>query len=281
MTMEYGDVEVERLKEKIKELSSTIKQLEGAARELSKDLDSLHEKKKEVRQRFLSMIDEKKKVLESYKKLKSDLKECYALRGTLVKQLRVIEKETKHLRGCTDVGTMRERIKSIEWTIHTSILKPSEERRLFLEAKKLEEAVALIEKRDSLVASIRAQDEKIRSIEDELSGLRNKLNYFNDEIGKLKDAYEKLKKDADEKHRAYIQLKDRLSRAEAEQILLQSKLTVWVERVKKAMDDAARQKEEEFKKRVIAEAREKLLKGKKLTFQELKLLLESCDDFKL
>ncbi|MEM2910714.1 MAG: hypothetical protein QXO01_06605 [Nitrososphaerota archaeon] len=279
--MVYEDADIKQLKEKIRELDVTIKQLGTAVNEAMKELGSIHKQKKEVKQRFRTMVDEKRKILESYKKLKSDLKACYASRGALIKQLKAVEKEMEYPKGGISIDAIKERIKNIEWTIHTSILKPSEERRLFLESKKLEEVAALIEKRDSIITCIKAQDEKIKSIEEELDVIENTLRSINEEISKLKDEYEKLKNDSDEKHKNCTQLREGLNRAEAERILLQSKLTTLIERVKRAMDDVAKQREEEFKKRAIAEARQKLLQGKKLTFQELKLLLENDDDFKL
>lgn len=279
--MTYEDAEVEQLKEKLRELNSVIKQIEAELGEVSKELDSIRELKKEVRQKFQEKLNEKKRLLEDYKKLKSDLNTCYASRKNLIKQLKTIENDTRYPKDDISIDGIKDRIKSIEWTIHTSILKPSEERRLFLESKKLEEVVALIERRENLIANINAHNDKIKSIKDELDTIESMLKDVNEEISKMREEYDNLKKEYEERHKDYMQVKERLSRAEAERILLQSKLTVLMEQIKTDMDNVARRKEEEFKKRVIAEAKQKLLKGKSVTFQELKLLLENDDEFKL
>gem|GEM_PF-1300517 len=280
-TMAYEDTEVEQLKEKVRELSGVIKQIEAMLSEASRGLDSLREQKKEVRQKLQEKLNEKKKLLEEYKKLKSELKACYASRSELIKQLKSIENDVRYPKSDVSIDEINERIKNIEWTIHTSILKPSEERRLFLESKKLEEVAILIKKRESLIASINAQNDKINSIRNELNATKSMLEDISEEISRIKEEYENLKKKYEEKRKDYMEIKERLSRAEAERILFQSKLTLLMERLKTTMDNTVKRKEEEAKKRVISEVKQKLLKGKSVTFQELKLLLENDEEFKL
>ncbi len=279
--MTYKDAEVEQLKEKIRELGGVIKQIEVEFNEISKELDFLRERKEEAKQKFQEKLNEKKKLLEEYKKLKSDLNTCYVLKGDFIKQLNFIENYTRYPEKNIGIDEIKERIKNIEWIIHTSILKPSEERRLFFESKKLEEVIALIEKRENLIACINAQNDKIRSIKDEINTIKTMLKDINEEISRMRDEYDNLKKKYEERRKNYMQIKERLSKAEAERILLQSRLTVLMEWIKTSMDEVARQKEEEFKKRVIVEVKQKLSKGKSVTFQELKLLLENDEEFKL
>jgi uncharacterized coiled-coil DUF342 family protein len=172
-------------------------------------------------------------------------------------------------------------IQDIEWKIQTTPLDLQEEKRLVEEVKQLEPQLNIYKK-------IEQQNKKIAELRKELKTLEAKANEHHQEliataqksqefhatiIAKISEA-KNIKREADRLHSAYIQAKEQAKPLYQEMKEITEK--------KKKLQDAIREEDEKQKKnaeknlkeKLELQARDKLQRGEKLSWDEFQLLAD-------
>ncbi|MEM1947017.1 MAG: hypothetical protein QW614_00060 [Candidatus Caldarchaeum sp.] len=254
---------------------------EEAAKHLEKR-DKIHERIKEIKEKNASYIDAISSSRNEIAELRSKLDEVV----NKIKELRV-EKEkllsqhvADNVKGYTAQEIMK-RVRELEERIQTDILRPEEERKLYEEIRSLSGLLDEVQKREGVAEKLRELNNQISVFAEEANKLREAIRLKRKELDSARDAYQsvrdliqQLKPEADMHHQAYIDAKKKAQMAEAEEILLVSRIVELQEFVKKHRELETKTREYAMRERVKARALEKLSVGEKLSFDEMKVLME-------
>lgn len=272
------DEEIHTLREKLKEIDQEIDRLKESMNVMLRKKGIALQKLKETKESLKNLASERKSLISYYRELKESLQSLLVNRNELKKKLTAISKELrKDLRDGLSMEILDQRLKEMEWTIHVSILSPKEEKMLSMEIKRLERLKVLLKERDELVNSIRSFDERISNVKNDIENCREKINSVSKNLEILRRELDNVRCEIGKLYDDIKALEDELRRREAEKILVESKLLTILEMQRKMNIEEIRRKEEELRKKVAHEARIKLSQGKKLTFDEMKILLEEED----
>lgn len=184
-------------------------------------------------------------------------------------------KETRSLKSLED------KIAEIDWIIQTKSHSLEEEKKIVDQVKALEiqlQAHKKIEQLKGKIYSLSTEaqtlKEEIKTDSDKILELAERSQMFHEKLIEGLEKAKTLKMEADENHRKYVENREKAKACHSK----------FVEKLKqvKALCAVIRQKEEEeksrhqanLKKKVEDEALEKLKQGKKLSFDEFKILTE-------
>ncbi|MEM1775751.1 MAG: hypothetical protein QW079_02345, partial [Nitrososphaerota archaeon] len=134
-----------------------------------------------------------------------------------------------------------------------------------------------IEYRDracQLIEQIKTVKEEIGKIKEEVKNIREKMEPLLEKQTKLREKIQELKSKADQWHQKYIEVKNILQQLEAKKILVSSQIIELQNILKKHREVEEAKKFMEIREKLKNEAKAKLISGKKLTFEEFKILLE-------
>jgi len=172
----------------------------------------------------------------------------------------------------------------IEWKIQTTSLDLQEEKRLIENVKQLETQLNVYKK-------LEQHNQKITQLRKELNMLETKANAFHQELAETAQKSQeihanmlakiseskKIKSEADGLHNAYLQAKEKAKPLNAEikklieqKAKLQSAMREEDERKRKTAEHA-------LKEKLGSQAKEKLQRGEKLSWDEFQLLSEDDD----
>ncbi|MEM4288495.1 MAG: hypothetical protein QXV97_06795 [Candidatus Caldarchaeum sp.] len=257
---------------------------EEAAKHLEKR-DKVHERIKEIKQKNASY-------LEKISSLRNEIAELRAKLDEVVNKIKELRNEKDKLlsqhvadnvKGYTAQEIIR-RMRDLEDRIQTDILRPEEERRIYEELKNLSSLLAEVQKREGIAEKLRELNNQITPLAEEAKKLRDAIRMKREELDIAREAYQsvrdliqQLKPEADSHHQAYIEAKKKAQMAEADEILLVSRIVELQEYVKKHREIEIRAREFAMKEKVKSRALEKLSIGEKLSFDEMKVLMEDED----
>jgi len=231
-----------------------------------------------------ALENERNSLNEKVKTLKQQRETARARNGTIIEEITVRSKkivELKKKKPRKSRTRLEKEIQAIEWKIQTTPLDLQEEKRLVEEVKQLEPQLNIYKK-------IEQQNTKIAELRKELKTLETKANAHHQEliataqksqefhaniVAKISEA-KNIKKEADHLHSAYIQTKEQAKSLYQEMKELKEK--------KKKLQDAIREEDEEQKKtaekalkeKLESQARSKLQRGEKLSWDEFQLLAD-------
>jgi len=285
MTMDDASAvedEIFQIRAKLSELKrKKLEYEEEAAKHLEKR-DKIHERIKEIKQKNADYIEKINTLRNEINELKTKLDEVIKKISELKaeKERYLAQQVADNTRGYTAQEIMR-RMAELENRIETEILRPEVERRIYEELKTLSAMLAEVQKREGVAEKLREINSQIAPLAEEAKNLREAIKLRRAELQALRESYQsvrnmiqELKPEADMHHQAYLEAKRKAQMAEAESILLVSRLVELQEFVKKIRELDLRSREYLMKEKVKSKALEKLAQGEKLTFDEMKVLME-------
>ena len=246
--------------------------------------DKLNEQFKKHRNDIRALENERNSLNEKVKTLKQQRETARARNGTIIEEIIVRNKKIVELKKNKPRKSRRQlekEIQDIEWKIQTTPLDLQEEKRLVEEVKQLEPQLNIYKK-------IEQQNRKIAELRKELKTLEAEANAQHQEliataqksqefhatiVAKISEA-KNIKKEADRLHNAYIQAKEQTKPLYHEMKEITEK--------KKKLQDAIREEDEKQKKiaekalkeKLESQARDKLQRGEKLSWDEFQLLAD-------
>jgi uncharacterized coiled-coil DUF342 family protein len=281
-TLSAIEEEIFQIRGRIAEKKKILKELNAEAERHLRERDAIHERIWDIRSRNAETI-EKIKVLreeiigirEKLKSLSPEIQKRRIEKEQIIQQLGPIRQEN------LSEPQIVKRIRELEERIETEPLRPEEERRLYEEIKRLNKLLVEARRRIELSSRLKAVKDEVATLRGDAQSMREMLSAKVDELNKLReglntvmDSIRKLKPEADSHHQAYLEVKKKMQVVEAEIILLSSRLYELQDMVRKQKEEQARNRENAMKEKLRSQAMQKISAGGKLSFEEMKLLLE-------
>lgn len=270
-----------------RQLSTLREQANSANAETKKHVqkrDKLNEKFKKLRQEISEFQNERDTLNEKVKALKQQRENARAKIRTHIEEIKNHKQkiqEFKKKTGREDRRNLQKEFNDIEWKIQTTPLEMQEEKRLVERVRQLETRLSVYKKIDQNI-------KKISELRKELESFEAKANVAHQELTEIaersQDVHAKMiakiteskdiKAEADGLHSAYIQEKEQ-AKPLREEI---KKLTEQKRKLQLAIreEDEKRKRsvKQALKEKLGSQARDKLQRGEKLSWDEFKLLAD-------
>jgi len=249
--------------------------------------NKLNEQFRQLRQEINALTDERNRLNEKVKTLKQQRDEARTKIRVAIEEIKAIRQKLMELKKKKPKQSHQElqrEFADIEWKIQTTSLDLQEEKELIETVKQLETQLHVYKK-------IEQQNQKITELQKELDALKTRADASHQELAdtaqksqelhtkvlaKIAES-KKIKSEADDLHNAYLQEKEKTAplRSEIKKLLeqrakLQSAMREEDERNKKTAEQA-------LKEKLGSQAKEKLQRGEKLSWDEFQLLSEDDD----
>lgn len=279
--------EIEAINQQIAALKEQAYTANAETKTYAEKRDKLNEQNKKIRQEIHTLTDERDSLNEKVKTLKQQRDEARTKIHANIEELKAIRQKLTELKTKIPRQSHQElqrEFADIEWKIQTTSLDLQEEKELIETVKQLETQLKVYKK-------IEQQHQKITELQKELDALKTKADASHQEladvaqksqeihtkiIAKIAES-KKVQSEADELHAAYLQEREKTAplRAEIKKLMeqkakLQSAAREEDERNKKTAEQA-------LKEKLGSQAKEKLQRGEKLSWDEFQLLSEDDD----
>jgi uncharacterized coiled-coil DUF342 family protein len=299
-----------------KTLNEQFEALEKQAQKTHEETQLLIEKRDRLNQQFKQLREETRQlkaerdgVNEKVHALKAQRDETRTSVQPVIEEIKAAREKIAELKKKTPKRSQRdlqEEFDEIEWKIQTTSLDLKEEKLLIENVKQLEIQLSAYKRIDQqtkkiheLQQGLKAVDETGEKLHTELSMLAQQSQELHQKmLAKIAEA-KKIKAEADNTHNAYLltrekarqldeerrklEYEERKTRAAERQQRAEQRLIRETQRktedAQRQQDDAARKTtEKELKEKLGSQAREKLQRGEKLSWDEFQLLADENEE---
>ncbi|RLE81874.1 MAG: hypothetical protein DRJ51_02920 [Thermoprotei archaeon] len=268
------------------ELNNIVRELSLNVREKREELRELRSTLRELKDKKFSKIATLRQLRERKTQLRDRLSELRRERRRLIQERKSLIQLVGKQRLSLD--ELKQQFEEIEWRYQTTPLSPEEEKwyigkLLSLEKKiyavsklneisdridKIEkEYASLLEEYREISENLKKGYEEIQRMNEEINALIERVEGLREELSSLVSERDKMKMKADEKHKMYLELK--MKAREIKQEIEKYSLLLKAKKISRLID--------EQRKRMLQRAQEiykKYERGEKLTFEELKILID-------
>ena len=284
MTAQDKTSELERISRQLYALREQANSEDADTQGHVEKRDKLNEKFKKLRQEIREFKTERDNLNEKVKTLKQQRDEARAKIRVRIEEIKAHNQKIAELKKKTPRESRRDLQKEfddIEWKIQTTPLDMQEEKRLMERVKQLETQLSVYKKIDQHVKKISELRKELELFEANADAAHQELTEIAERsqdihakmIGKIAESKD-IKAEADGLHSAYIQAKEQV-RPIREEI---KKLTEQKRKLQAAMreEDAKRKRsvEQALKEKLGSQAKDKLERGEKLSWDEFKILAD-------
>ena len=266
--------EIKTLKERRSSLALEIRRIKDEKKELIEEIKKARQRLKSVREELSKLKNERSKLV---KQRKEKVRRMREIKSKLFSGKEVLN-SSKKSKGLS-VSKIRSRIDELEWKIITESLPLEVENEIVREISKLE---GLLEKALE-TERLKAESKELRA---ELKGITIILSDLNGKIGKLSSGIEKVRENIgklkSEVNRLQdeIELKNRLIREKVKELVnVSEKIESTYASYRKLQEELKNlrfRRKKELEEKIISRKREialnKLRKGERLSFDDLKVL---------
>lgn len=247
--------------------------------------DRLNEKFKKLRHEINELKITRDNLNEKVRTLKQQRDEARATIRANIEEVKTHSQKITELKKKTPKESRRELQKEfddIEWKIQTNPLDIKEEKRLIETVRQLETQLNIYKKIDQHIKKISEIRKELETLETNAGAAHQELTETAEKsqeihakmIAKISESKD-IKAEADSLHAAYVQAKEQFKPLHEEF----KKLTEQKKKLQAAVreEDAKRKKnaEQALKGKLESQARNKLLRGEKLSWDEFKMLADS------
>ncbi|MCS7114851.1 MAG: hypothetical protein RMJ15_08115 [Nitrososphaerota archaeon] len=275
---------IEELNRKLFSLREQKSKVEAEARELAEKRNKLNEAFKNLLAEIFETRKTRDQINMEIKELKKQREETRKDKAQKIEELKVLRQEIMELekkRPNKSLQKLKGEIEGLEWEIQTTPLSLQDEKKLVERVKQLEiqlnvcrKIEQLAQKSLELKAEIKAMQARIKFYSEEISEKARKSQEFHEKmLEKIKEA-EKLKVEADNLHMLFLQAKERIKPFQSEIEKVSGEITQLRMEILAEEKKARKKVEEELLANMEKQAREKLKRGEKLTWEEFKVLAE-------
>jgi uncharacterized coiled-coil DUF342 family protein len=177
--------------------------------------------------------------------------------------------------------SLKDELDKLEWKIQTEPHSIEEERRLVSHVKSLEIQMEAYRRAEAIRSRITKTEEDVNALRQDSLGDREKIHelarksqsFHENMIARLGKAKE-LKKEADEMHGRYVEYRDKARAQHAKYLDVLAQIKAFHAEVRKKEEAERAEQEANIRSQLEKTALEKLKNGKKLTFEEFKILAE-------
>ncbi len=267
---------VEELKEKRIHFRNECKTWIGKRNLLNSELKELGEKIRAIKNQRDAVNDEVKKLKNSRDELRDEISKKQDKANELITGLKQIRPEAKG-----NFHKTKKELDELEWKLQTSSLNMKEEQKMLIQIKELEEKLSKLEQVRGIQNAVTGEKTEITSIRKNAQSIHKQLlegaeasQKLHEEMMQSVTKLKETKSQADEAHQKYLQAKMQAEHAEQELIAK----TIEMKKLRKDFygdEEAERQKKaSEFTAKLIESGSTKLGKGRKISLEEFKALME-------
>jgi len=284
LTAQDKTSELERISRQLSALREQANNANADTKGHVEKRDKLNEKTKKLRQEIHEFKNERDNLNEKVKNLKQQRDEARAKIRAHIEEIKTHNQKIAELKKKTSRVSRRDLQKEfddIEWKIQTTPLDMQEEKRLMERVKQLETQLSVYKKIGQHVIKISELRKELESFEANADAAHQELTEIAERsqgihakmIAKIAESKD-IKGEADSLHSTYIQVKEQV-RPLREEI---KKLTEQRKKLQAAVreEDEKRKKsvEQALKEKLGSQAKDKLERGEKLSWDEFKLLAD-------
>ncbi|UCF45326.1 MAG: hypothetical protein JSW44_01460 [Candidatus Bathyarchaeota archaeon] len=245
--------------------------------------NKLNDQFKKQRQEINKLKNERNCLNEKVKALKQQRDESRTKIKTIIEQIKTHRQRTAELKKKRLKRSHRElqkELESIEWKIQTTPLDLKEEKRLIENVKKIEAQLNIcrkIKQHKKIIAELMKELESLElnatTSHQELTVSAQKSQEIHaNMLAKISES-ENIKREADRLHNAYIQAKKQAKPLHQEMKELTEKRKKLQDAIKEESERQKKNAEKTLKEKLESQARDKLQRGEKLSWNEFQLLI--------
>jgi uncharacterized coiled-coil DUF342 family protein len=275
---------VAELTEKLSALEYQENMLESEAREWAEKRDKLNGRVRNLRDEVLELRSQRDELNSKVKKLKQRRNEMTAGIHEKLEEIRKLSEENKALakrKPSKSHVVLQKEVESIDWTIQTTSLTLQEDKRLVEEVKQLETQLAIYRKLEQLagrIAQLRTEANAMKSegelLHRQLTENAQKSQETHRKMLEKTEESRALKTEADNMHKQFLQMKQRARPMREEMKALSDKIRQLKREIREETHKERKENEDALRETLERQAKEKLKRGEKLTWEEFQLLAE-------
>jgi uncharacterized coiled-coil DUF342 family protein len=255
------------------------------------EIKNLHQKRRDLRNEIRALSEKARSTRDGLNKGYNEFKEARSIRRETLAKIRDIRQNMLVIEG--ELGkveqnlprregdTIEERIRAADWKLQTERLTREEERQLVEMVKDLELKLRIWKKAYAArqeLSNLRSEMNQLKRQLDSISTSREKVE-VDLETGKTRLTYDMKARDQlfnemEELNEDISEIEQTIAKTDSQLEELRQKRREMLKESKTHDRDEAQKKEQEILAKARDAAKEKLIKGEKLTFDELKLALE-------
>ncbi|MEM2369440.1 MAG: hypothetical protein QXH51_00810 [Candidatus Bathyarchaeia archaeon] len=243
-------------------------ELKDESKRYKSRLNTLKEEIKELNETLYDLEKEKGEKISSLKKLRERIKERLRAGSGLQRGEKKLETE----------------ISNLEWTIQTTPLSLTEEKRIIAKIKSLEEQLYFYRELNSMRDEVQTIKKNIEEIKEKINSCVNAIAEKISERQKLRGGLAKIlgeineiKLELEKINREYYDKRDRVSELRSKHKDLISQIIAIKKGIKEEKEKRKIDRESALKEKIKKEVLEKIESGKKVSFEEFKVFLEEGD----
>lgn len=275
---------IEELTKKLSALKEQRDKLDAEAYEWAEKRNELNDKVKSLRDGILELRAERDRINDQVKELKQQRNDTTTRIREKIEEMKKLNQESKALakkRPSRSHQALQKEVESIDWKIQTTPLTLQEDKELVGQVKELEAQLNVYRKLEQLAQKILELRKEVRALRSE-NGLRHQKLTKNAEesqeihrnmIGKIEDS-KKYKIEADVMHKRFLEVKEKARPVEGEMMGLANEIRQLRAEIRVEEEKERKQDQDALRETLERQAREKLKRGEKLTWEEFQLLAE-------
>lgn len=272
------------LNEKLSALKDQESRLETEASERAEKRDKLNGRMRSLRDEVLELRGQRDELNSRVKELKQHRNEMTARVHERFEETKKLEEEKRTLakrKPAKSHEALQKEVDNIDWTIQTTSLTLQEDRELVEKVKQLETQLAIHKKLEQVtkrVAQIRTEIKGMKS-ESELlhKQLTENARKSQETHGKMLEKIEEskaLKTEADNMHKQFLQAKERVRPVQEEVKVVLSQIRQLKGEMREEVQKERKESQDALRETLEKQAKEKLKRGEKLSWEEFQLLAE-------
>jgi uncharacterized coiled-coil DUF342 family protein len=273
---------IDELNRKLSELKDHRDKLNAEADEWAEKRDKQNEQFRNLRSEIFELKNERDKlneeVMESKRQRDEARTECHAK----IEEIKKLVQEREALikkKPVRSSSNLQQEFEQTEWKIQTTPLSLEEEKELIGQVKKLEIQLSIYKKLDQLNQKrIRLKAEidtlKIRSklFHEKLTATAQRSQQVHTKMTEKINESGKVKEEADGLHVLFLQAREKIRPVQEEISKISTQIKGLGQEAQKKEEKERKKSEEALWERLEKEARGKLQRGEKLTWEEFQLL---------
>jgi chromosome segregation protein len=275
---------VTELTQKLSELIEQKSKINAEAAEWAEKRDNLNEHLRNLRNEITQLksqrdilntkVQELKRQREEAKeKIHENIEEIYRLRNEIEAYNKKKPRKNRQI--------LEKELESIEWKIQTTPLSPQEDKEHVEKVKQLETQLGTYKKLEQLNNKIRELQTEIKTLKTNSTAWHQKLTENAQEsqethkkmLEKIEES-KKLKKEADNFHALFVQTREKIRPIQNGFLQTSNQMKQLKDEIRETEEKEKKKDEGILKDKLEKQAREKLKRGEKLSWEEFQILAE-------
>jgi uncharacterized coiled-coil DUF342 family protein len=275
---------IAELNEKLSALRDHEDRLQSEALECAEKRDKLNGRVKNLRDEVLELRSQRDELNNKVKELKQQRNEMTARIHERLEETKKLGEESKALakrKPPRKHEVLQKEVESIDWTIQTTSLTLQEDKELVEKVKQLETQLAIYRKLEQLAKRISQSRAETKTMKSESELLHRQLT---ENAQKSQETHRKmlekieetktLKKEADSMHKEFLQVKERTRPLQEEVRLVVNQIRQLKGEIRMEVQRETKESQDALRETLERQAKEKLKRGEKLSWEEFQLLAE-------